>query len=91
MKHDRNIAGHPGGRADDYFFLVRNLPEEVKIELIAKISNSIVNSRRAKKEKHTKEEILTETYGSFQSEKSAVTWHSRTCRLSTHKRRSLVV
>jgi phenylpyruvate tautomerase PptA (4-oxalocrotonate tautomerase family) len=56
---------------EDYFSLIRNLPDEDKIELIAKISNSIVEKIKLKKEEASKEEILAETYGCFESSKTA--------------------
>jgi len=56
---------------DDYFSLVRNLPDEDKIALIAKISNYMVERRQCEKWESTKEEILAETYGCFESPKTA--------------------
>lgn len=54
-----------------YFNLTRNLPDEEKIELIAKISNSIIRDKKKKNKEQTREKILVETYGSFVSDKSA--------------------
>jgi adenosine deaminase len=54
---------------EDYFALIENLPVDDKIELIAKISHSILENK--KQEEQSKNEILTETYGCFQTEKSA--------------------
>jgi hypothetical protein len=54
-----------------YFSLTRNLTDEEKIELIAKISNSLIRDKKKKKREQTREEILVETYGSFVSDKSA--------------------
>ncbi len=56
---------------DDYFSLIRNLPDEDKIALIAKISNYMVEKRQGEKGEPTKEEILAETYGCFESSKTA--------------------
>jgi hypothetical protein len=56
---------------ESYYYLIRNLTDDEKIELIARISNSMMQDRKKKKEEKTKEEILVETYGSFVSEKTA--------------------
>lgn len=66
-----NYTAQSNKRVEDYFSLIRNLPDEDKIELIAKISNSIVEKIKLKKEEASKEEILAETYGCFESSKTA--------------------
>ena len=66
-----NYTAQSSKKVEDYFSLIRNLPDEDKIELIAKISNSIVERRRYEKEEPTNEEILAETYGCFESSKTA--------------------
>ena len=66
-----NYTTQSNKRVEDYFSLIRNLPDEDKIELIAKISNSIVEKIKLKKEEASKEEILAETYGCFESSKTA--------------------
>lgn len=65
-----NIEQHQKGRVENYFDLIENLSDEDKIELIARISNSIIEKRQQKQEQ-TKEEILKETYGCFESSKTA--------------------
>ncbi|UCH92672.1 MAG: hypothetical protein JSV88_20580 [Candidatus Aminicenantes bacterium] len=66
-----NYTAQTNKSVEDYFSLIRNLPDEDKIELIARISNSIVEKRKLLKEEASKEEILAETYGCFESSKSA--------------------
>lgn len=66
-----NYTAQSNKRVEDYFSLIRNLPDEDKIELIARISNSIVEKITLKKEEASKEEILAETYGCFESSKTA--------------------
>jgi len=71
MKHKYKVTDYSTNMVEDYFFLIRNLSVVDKIELIARISNSILESKKQEKEEQTKEEILTETYGCFESNKSA--------------------
>ncbi|MCU0288103.1 MAG: hypothetical protein MUF15_17120 [Acidobacteria bacterium] len=73
MELNYNVTNRSKKMIESYFFLIRNLPEKDKLALIAKISNSIVHEKKVHKEKgkKTKAEILAETYGCFQSAKSA--------------------
>lgn len=73
MEQDhRQYNVHSGSNmVDSYFYLIQNLSEEDKIALIARISNSIIQDKRKDKKKRSKEQILAETYGCFESEKSA--------------------
>ncbi len=66
-----NYTAQSNKRVEDYFSLIRNLPDEDKIELIARISNSIVEKIKLKKEEASKEKILAETYGCFESSQTA--------------------
>ena len=50
---------------DTYFGLIQNLSEEVKLELISRISKSILVKRQGKQEQ------LLACYGAFVSEQSA--------------------
>ena len=65
-----NIEQHQKGMVENYFALIENLSDGDKIELIARISNSIIE-RRQQKHRRTKEEILKKTYGCFESSKTA--------------------
>lgn len=65
-----NIEPQQKSMAENYFDLIENLSDEDKIELIARISNSIIEKRH-QKGKQTKVEILKETYGCFESSKTA--------------------
>ncbi|MDQ1355121.1 MAG: hypothetical protein QG657_5431 [Acidobacteriota bacterium] len=73
MELNYNVASRSRKMVESYFYLIRNLPDKDKLALIAKISNSIVHGINAhkRKEKKTKLEILSETYGSFQSAQTA--------------------
>lgn len=71
MKHNYKVTDYSKNMVEDFFFLIQNLPVIDKIKLIARISNSILESKSQEKEDQTKEEILTETYGCFESDKSA--------------------
>ena len=65
-----NIEQHQKGMVENYFDLIENLSDEDKIDLIARISNSIIE-RRQQKQGKTKVEILKKTYGCFESSKTA--------------------
>ncbi len=56
---------------ETYFHLIRNLSDKEKIELMARISNSLLQDREQVPTQKTKEQILLETYGVFESDKSA--------------------
>lgn len=71
MEQQYNMTGYSKNMVENYFYLIQNLSLEDKIELIARISNSILINKKQEKEEQTKEEILAETYGCFESEKSA--------------------
>lgn len=73
MELNYNVTNRSKKMIESYFFLIQNLPEKDKLALISKISNSIVLEKKShkKKGKKTKAEILTETYGCFQSTKTA--------------------
>jgi hypothetical protein len=66
----KNLARPTKRLVEDYFYLIQNLTDEDKLELIARISNSILHKKQQGGEQ-TKEEILKETYGCFISLKSA--------------------
>jgi hypothetical protein len=66
-----NYTVQSNKRVNDCFSFIRNLPDEDKIALIAKISSYMVERRECQKGEPTNEEILTETYGSFKSSKTA--------------------
>lgn len=51
--------------AESYFSLIKNIDMNAKIELISKISNSIL------KKEASKEALLLKSFGKFISEKSA--------------------
>jgi hypothetical protein len=71
IKEEHHMSGYGEKILDSYIYLIRNWSDEDKIELIARISNSIIKRRKKVKKEKTKEEILAETYGSFISEKTA--------------------
>lgn len=71
MDKQYSMTGYSKNMVENYFYLIQNLSLEDKIELIARISNSILINKQQEKEEQTKEEILAETYGCFESEKSA--------------------
>jgi len=50
---------------ENYFWLIQNLDEKAKIELISRISNSILT------QKETKQEQLLSCFGAFVSDQSA--------------------
>lgn len=54
---------------DNYFLLFQNLNERSKIELISRLSASMLDKNEAKKE--TKHEQLLSCFGAFVSEQSA--------------------
>ncbi len=56
---------------DHLLYLAYTLQEEEKLELIAKLSQSILKTRQNARNNKTKEEILLDTFGSFQSQQSA--------------------
>lgn len=65
-----NVEFHQKDMVENYFALIENLSDDDKIELIARISNSIIEKRQ-QKQGETKEEILKKTYGCFESSKTA--------------------
>ena len=65
-----NATCHHRNMIEVYYYLIENLSDEDKIELIARISNSILKQKADIKLK-AKEKILKETYGSFQSSSTA--------------------
>jgi len=71
MENEYSVSGHSRKMVENYFWLIRNLSYKEKIELIARISNSLLRNIKEETEAKTKEEILAETYGCFESEKSA--------------------
>lgn len=71
MEQQYNMTDYSRKMVENFFYLIQNLSLEDKIELIARISNSILINKKQEKEEKTKEEILAETYGCFESEKSA--------------------
>jgi hypothetical protein len=71
MQNVESFSVQPGKIVDSYFGLIQNLSYEDKIELIAKISNSLLRNIKENAAVKTKEEILKETYGCFESEKTA--------------------
>ena len=54
---------------DNYFLLFQNLNERSKIELISRISTSILDKKETKQE--TKHEQLLSCFGAFVSDQSA--------------------
>ncbi len=51
MEHNYNMTDRSRKMVENYFFLIRNLPDKDKIALISKISNSIVQWQKKKKPK----------------------------------------
>jgi hypothetical protein len=66
----KNLTRPSKQLVENYFYLIQNLSDEDKLELIARISNSILHKKQ-QEEEQTKEEVLKETYGCFISSQSA--------------------
>jgi len=73
MELNYNVTSRSKKMIESYFYLIRNLPDKDKLALITKISNSIALEKNLhkKKGKKSKAEILSETYGCFQSTQTA--------------------
>ena len=71
MEYQYGTQGKLNKRVEDFYSLIQSLPVKEKIELIARISNSILIDKRREDTEQTPEEILAQSYGCFDSPRTA--------------------